>query len=108
MTDWRFDRYRTAYLAMARRAKYRPAAPSDGMTGELRLTDRELADTARLEREARSYAADFLKQDDAMHYPMGCPDGIGNRAFCYAIEAAPNALQRRPGVCEAPAANGDR
>jgi len=30
MTEWRFERYRAAYLEMARRTKYRPGAPSDG------------------------------------------------------------------------------
>ena len=87
MSEWRFERYRTAYHEMWKRARYRPAAPSDGM-GHIMLDKGEIEDQNRLEAEARKYAAGFLKQDDEMEYSMGCPDGRGNRAFCYAIEAA--------------------
>jgi hypothetical protein len=72
---------------MARHAGFRPAAPSDGFGG-ITLTEEELRDPAVLEAEARRYAADFVKQDDAMEYPIGCPDGTFNKAFCLAIEAA--------------------
>ena len=33
MSDFRFQRFRQAYMAMAKRAKYRPAAPGDGCGG---------------------------------------------------------------------------
>jgi hypothetical protein len=87
MTDLRFGRYREVYLAMARHAGYRPAAPRDGYGG-ITLTQEELLDPAVLEAEARRYAADFVKQDDAMKYPIGCPAFTFNKAFCLAIEAA--------------------
>jgi hypothetical protein len=90
MTQWRFERYRAAYLEMAAQAHYRPAAPNDGC-GNILLDDDELADPARLHREAQKYALRFVAQDDKMEYSIGCPDGKGNRAFCYIIEAA-NAL----------------
>jgi hypothetical protein len=95
MNEWRFDRYRTAYHEMWKHARYRPAAPGDGF-GSIDLTDEEFRDPARLEEEARKYAASFLHQDDAMEYPMGCPDGRGNRAFCYTIEAARVLCAARP------------
>jgi len=52
------------------------------------LSPEELRDERRLRDEAAKYALEFLKQDDAMEYPMGCPDGRMNKAFFYAIEAA--------------------
>jgi hypothetical protein len=85
--DERYGRYRTAYLAMAKQARYRPAAPSDGM-GHILLSKEEMLDPARLTREAHKYALKFLAADDAMEYEIGCPDFRFNRAFCYAIEAA--------------------
>src|SRR5579885_2667300 len=87
MYDQRFERYRTAYLEMAERAKYRPAAPNDGCGGIL-LSKAELQNRERLEAEARRYAAQYLADDDTMTYPIGCPDGRAARAFCYTIEAA--------------------
>jgi hypothetical protein len=41
-----------------------------------------------LRREATKYAKEFLSQDDAMEYPMGCPNGAVNKAFFYVIQAA--------------------
>jgi hypothetical protein len=87
VTEWRFERYRDAYLKMARETKYRPGAPSDGW-GNILLSREELADSTRLQREAEEYGIDFVKQDDAMVYPMGCPNGAVNQAFFYTIEAA--------------------
>jgi hypothetical protein len=85
--DPRFFRYREAYLAMSRRADYRPAAPSDGF-GHIQLSTDQLNDAARLSREADHYAVGFLREDDAINYPIGCPDYTFNKAFCWAIEAA--------------------
>ena len=85
--DLRFGRYREVYLAMARHAGYRPAAPGDG-EGGITLTKEELLDADVLEAEARRYAANFVKQDEEMKYPIGCPDFTFNKAFCLAIEAA--------------------
>ncbi len=83
----RFGRYREIYLAMARHAGYRPAAPGDGLGG-ITLTVEELLDADILEAEAQRYAADFVRQDEEMEYPIGCPDFSFNKAFCLAIEAA--------------------
>jgi hypothetical protein len=85
--DPRFFRYREAYLAMSERARYRPAAPSDGM-GHIQLEAGELGDRARLDREADRYAVGFVREDDATEYPIGCPDFAFNKAFCWVIEAA--------------------
>ena len=41
-----FDRLREAYIAMSKRAKYRPAAPIDGC-GNITLSDEVLADPQR-------------------------------------------------------------
>jgi hypothetical protein len=87
MTEWRFQRYKQAYLAMAKRAKYRPGAPSDGC-GHITMSLEEFRDPNILDREAAEYALGFLRQDDRMEYPMGCPDGNFNKAFFYAIEVA--------------------
>jgi hypothetical protein len=86
VTQWRYERYRDAYLEMAKRAKYRPEAPGDGFGNIYEGVD--LADPAVLADEARRYGKRFLAEDDAMDYPLGCPDGPGNQAFCYIIEAA--------------------
>src|SRR5215472_7579086 len=53
--EWRFRRYREAYLAMAKRTKYRPGAPSDGF-GDILLLSEEMRNPLRLEREACEYA----------------------------------------------------
>lgn len=99
MSAWRFERYRTAYHAMWQKARYRPAGPSDGM-GSLLLNDDELRDPLRLESEARKFAADFVQQDDEREYLLGCPDGRGNRAFCYTIEAARALCSPDPDLAE--------
>jgi hypothetical protein len=84
---WRLGRYKQAYLEMAKRTKYRPGAPSDGM-GHIQMSAEQLRDPAILDREANRYAIGFVHQDDEMEYPMGCPDGGVNKGFFYAIEAA--------------------
>ena len=50
------ERIQEAYIAMAVTARYRPAAPGDGM-GSIDLTDAERKDGAVLREEARQYAA---------------------------------------------------
>jgi hypothetical protein len=87
MTKWRFGRYKEAYLAMAKRSKYRPGAPSDGC-GHIEMSAEDLRDPGILDREAAEYALRFLAEDDRMEYPMGCPDGDFNKAFFYTIEVA--------------------
>ena len=75
-----------AYLKMADVARYRPAAPGDGM-GSVYLTEEEIADPVRLSAEAAKYAQDFLSQEDS-HFTIGVSDSSTNRALVYAIEAA--------------------
>ena len=75
-----------AYLKMAEVARFRPAAPGDGM-GSIDLTEEEIADPARLAKEAAEYADYFLKQEDS-HFNIGVSDASTNRALVYAIEAA--------------------
>jgi hypothetical protein len=82
-----FDRLREAYLNMAQRANYRPAAPSDGCGG-IFLTKRELGDLDRLAREADDYAQNFLKEEDTRRFWIGCADFAANRALVYTVEAA--------------------
>ena len=54
-----FDRLREAYIAMSKRAKYRPAAPIDGC-GNITLSDEVLADPQQLGKEAAHYATEFI------------------------------------------------
>src|SRR5262245_31327459 len=85
--DPRWQRFREAYLLMARDARYRPQAPSDGL-GNIMLSEKELADEARLELEASSYAIKFMKEEDDDEFFIGCSDFTTNRAFVWTIEAA--------------------
>ena len=56
-----FDRLREAYIAMSKRAKYRPAAPIDGC-GNITLPDEVLADPQQLGKEAAHYATEFINE----------------------------------------------
>jgi hypothetical protein len=86
-SDPRLARFAEAYLAMAERARYRPAAPGDGIGGVF-LSEDEAADPARLHSEAAQYASDFLSEEDEDTFSIGCSDFDTNRAFVWAIEAA--------------------
>jgi hypothetical protein len=79
-------RFAQAYLMMAR-AKYRPAAPSDGF-GNIHLDDEEYNDEARLYREAVDYALHFNNEEDSDVFHIGCSNWGTNRAFILSIEAA--------------------
>jgi len=83
----RCDRFREAYKRMAIEARYRPAAPGDGL-GSVRLTDAQLEDSALLDEEASRYAQRFIAEEDADRFWIGCSDYSTNRAFVYVIEAA--------------------
>jgi hypothetical protein len=85
--DQRLQRYRDAYLQMARKAHYRPAAPSDGF-GHVMLTRQQCADPDRLEEEATKYAHSFNAEEDERTFNIGCSDFRTNRAFIWTIEAA--------------------
>jgi hypothetical protein len=72
--DPRFQRFREAYLQMAREANYRPKE--------------QLRDPERLQAEATDYAISFLKEEDGDCFWVGCSDFRTNRAFFWAIETA--------------------
>jgi hypothetical protein len=76
-----------AYMQMAGEAKYRPAAPSDGM-GNIQLTDEELSDGERLEAEAKNYAEAFIAEENHCRFWVGVSNYRTNRGFVYTIEAA--------------------
>jgi len=76
-----------AYLEMAKRARYRPAAPGDGW-GHITLSEEQLVDPRLLEAEAISYAQGFLSEEDERTFWIGCSDFETNRALAYVIEAA--------------------
>jgi hypothetical protein len=87
-SDPRFGRFIEAYLAMAERARYRPAAPGDGM-GFIFLSEDEAAGPARLRSEAAQYTSDFLgEEEEEDKFSVGCSDFNTSRAFVCAIEAA--------------------
>jgi hypothetical protein len=82
-----YERFRDAYKRMAREARYRPAAPGDGL-GAIHLTKEQLKDPDLLEEEASRYARRFLEEEDTDSFWIGCSNYSTNRAFVYVIEAA--------------------
>jgi hypothetical protein len=87
MNDPRLERFAEAYLAMARQARYRPQAPSEGF-GNILLTPKQCGDIERLRREAVAYALGFSAEEDERTFWIGCSDFETNRAFVWTIEAA--------------------
>jgi hypothetical protein len=75
----------TAYRVMAREARYRPAAPSDGMGN---IT--EPLDQLDLDSEALCYAREWLIEEEEGTFWIGCTDFTLAPATVYAIEAARN------------------
>lgn len=99
-TKTEYDRICEAYLRMAREAKYRPAAPSDGF-GNIQLSKSELEDEYRLAKEAGKYANQFLKEENEHSFYFGRSNWPTNRAFVYAIQGARRLLQRlRRSACD--------
>jgi hypothetical protein len=86
IADDKLMRYAETYLMMAR-AKYRPAAPSDGF-GNIQLSDDEFRDPSRLYLEAVKYAVTFCREEDGDRFYIGCSNFSTNRAFILLIEAA--------------------
>ena len=82
-----FDRLREAYIAMSKRAKYRPAAPIDGC-GNITLPDEVLADPQQLGKEAAHYATEFI--NEGYRFWIAVSDFSTNRALVYTIESARN------------------
>jgi hypothetical protein len=74
-----------AYEAMAAKAKYRPAAPSDGLGGP--TVSFEQLD---LSKEASQYAQEWWKEEDEQAFDVGCCDFVTRPATIFAIEAARN------------------
>jgi hypothetical protein len=85
--DIKLARFKEAYLAMVRCARYRPGAPSDGL-GNIYLSARELRDPVRLDEEAAGYAEEFYAEEDTDTFFVGCSDFETNQAFVWTIEAA--------------------
>jgi hypothetical protein len=79
-------RFAEAYLVMAK-AKYRPAAPGDGL-GSINLSEEELEDDDLLRAEAVEYATRMEAEHDSRTFRIGCANYRTGRAFIFAIEAA--------------------
>ena len=73
----------TAYRRMAREAKYRPAAPSDGL-GNITVPDSELD----LEAECRDYATGWWEGENSLQFGIGCCNFGTRPAVIYVVEAA--------------------
>lgn len=72
-----------AYLLMTRKARYRPAAPSDGL-GSITMPEAELI----VEDEAATYARRWRRDEDRGTYDIGSPDFDGRIALVLTVEAA--------------------
>jgi len=82
-----FERFKEAYRQMAKVARYRPAAPSDGY-GNITV---KWNDPDDLEKEARRYAKKIYKQDEnGLFKVYGCANFSTKRALVYVLEAAKN------------------
>jgi hypothetical protein len=72
-----------AYRAMAREAKYRPAALSDGF-GNITVPEEKL----NLNKEVSDYTKSWWKQEDDCKFWIGCCNFETRAATIYAVEAA--------------------
>ncbi len=77
------DQIADAYRAMARRARYRPAAPSDGL-GNITVPDEQLD----LEGECDAYTRHWYREEEAQAFRIGCCDFSARPALIYTVEAA--------------------
>ena len=84
--DPRWLRVCEIYRGMAVQARYRPAAPSDGLGG-IELTPAQLCDPERLQQEAEDYAREFVKADERQSFDIGCSNFSTLAAFVCALEA---------------------
>lgn len=73
------------YKRMAEQARYRPAAPGDGM-GNIPFPEQELD----LEQEQYDYIKSWWATEDSGTYPAGVPDFTYRPALIFIIEAARN------------------
>lgn len=81
------ERIVEAYEQMASKARYRPAAPGDGL-GSVELSAEELEDSDVLREEAVLYAKRFIEEENKLHFKIGISNWSTNRALVYTIEAA--------------------
>jgi hypothetical protein len=79
------EQIKSAYREMAAKARYRPAAPSDGF-GNITASYAQL----NLEEEAQSYAKRWRKETDSCNFFIGKDEGYTRRAMIYSVEAARN------------------
>lgn len=77
------DQIAAAYRRMAIEARYRPAAPSDGL-GNVTLPLEELD----IDAEAQRYVADWWTQENAGSFAVGCANYPLRPAMIFALEAA--------------------
>lgn len=77
------EQVETAYRRMAEEARYRPAAPSDGMGG-ITVPAEELS----LDKEARDYADRWWKNEWGDDYQIGIPNYPTRAGMVYALELA--------------------
>lgn len=73
----------SAYKLMAEKARYRPAAPSDGV-GNITAPPEKL----NLERESLQYAESWWDQEDKRKFNVGCCNYSTRPATIFAIEGA--------------------
>ena len=79
------EQIESAYREMATKAKYRPAAPSDGL-GNITVALEQL----NLPQEASKYARQWWKDEDEMRHFTGTCNYTTRKATIFAIEAARN------------------
>jgi hypothetical protein len=72
-----------AYRRMAGRARFRPGAPSDGF-GNITVPEAELD----VDAECRDYAVRWAREEDSLHFFIGCCNFSTREATVYLIEAA--------------------
>lgn len=72
-----------AYRAMAAEARYRPAAPGDGM-GSISVPEAELD----IERECADYTRYWWREEDTGDFRIGSCDHSTRTATIYTVEAA--------------------
>src|SRR5437660_1040871 len=78
-----FEQIKKTYRLMADKARYRPAAPSDGC-GNIAVAEQEL----NLEDEVSRYANSWWKEEDNYSYWIGCCNFETRPATILAVEAA--------------------